>query len=176
MVIGVGASEVRVRDQAPLHAGNVEFEAGWDFARLVAALNDRVYFWPGTADSPIEYGLRHLGRYLSESPAIIKIPTRSLFAINPAPLFCGYNSGSPRCSGGRKSPRGSTTFQSGANCTLGASDVVEVTFEEVARLPSEAEVLLMDSWCPIAATYGQQRQAEPSATANSGVMKAFPDV
>jgi hypothetical protein len=159
MVLVVGGSEVRVRDQSPLHEGNIDFESGWDFARLVEALNNRVYFWPGTADSPIDYGLRHMGRYLNEGPVVVKVPCRRMFALNPNPLFCKFNSGSPRCTGGRKSPRGSATFQSHTDCNLAVSDIVEVTFEGVARLPDETELLTIGEWRRLEPTPSNQQQA-----------------
>ena len=38
----VDGHRVVVRDQSPLAAGHIAFDEGWDLARLVEALNDRV--------------------------------------------------------------------------------------------------------------------------------------
>jgi len=137
----IGAHQVFVRDQAPLHAGNVAFAGGWDLADLVADLNRRVFFWPGGAQGPIAYGQRHFERYADEAPLIIRVRAEALFQVNPerAPLFCRYNSGSPRCNGGRPSPRGPDTFLSAENCLYRPADVVEVTFLDTVVLPPDVE-------------------------------------
>jgi hypothetical protein len=81
---------VSVRDQAPLHPGNMRLEPGWTLSTFVRYLNDRVFFWPGTDRGPISYGARHYERYLSEGPMIIRVRTASIIARNAAtePLFC----------------------------------------------------------------------------------------
>jgi hypothetical protein len=93
----IGAHQVLVRDQAPLHAGNVAFASGWDLADLVADLNRRVFFWPGGAQGPIAYGQRHFARYAAEMPLIIRVRAETLFQTNPerTPLFCHYCHCSP---------------------------------------------------------------------------------
>src|ERR1700733_6242273 len=48
---------LRGRDQAPLHKGNLALPVGYAFESFVASLNERVFFWPGTASGPIGYGL-----------------------------------------------------------------------------------------------------------------------
>jgi hypothetical protein len=145
-VVVVNGAEVRIRDQAPLREGQIAFEPGWNLARLVELLNSLVYFWPGTAQSPSVYGLRHLGRYLNEEPVVLKVPTAEMFRLNPRPLFCRYNSGSPRFTGGRASPRGSATFQAHPEDRLRANQVVEVVFERAASLPEDTQVLAIGEW------------------------------
>ena len=133
---------VSLRDQTPRYEGNIEFEAGWTFAQVIALLNQRVFFWPGTLAGPIDYGTRHYERYEAEQPAVIRVRTRSLLRANPgnSPLFCRYNSGSPRCSGGVRSPRGAATFQTLLTPTdIRLGKVVEVTFVGSACLPDDAE-------------------------------------
>jgi hypothetical protein len=137
----IGAHQVLVRDQAPLHAGNVAFAEGWNLADLVADLNRRVFFWPGGVQGPISYGQRHFARYAVEMPLIIRVRAEALFQSNPerTPLFCRYNSGSPRCNGGRPSPRGPDTFLSAECCQYGPANVVEVTFLDTVMLPPDVE-------------------------------------
>src|SRR6266536_6073616 len=108
----VNGTVVMIRDQDPLHRGNVRLKEGWDFADLVFYLNDHVYFWPGGIYGPIAYGHRHFARYHEEDAAILRVPTRLLFDENAPslPLFSKYNSGAPRCVQGNGSPRGSDTF------------------------------------------------------------------
>ena len=150
--LGDGA-RVYLRDQAPLHEKNIEFTDGWAFPDLVEYLNRRVYFWPGTDRGPIEYGRRHFERYRSEQPVIIRVPFAAVCEVNPerVPSFSAFNSGSPRHSGGRPSPRGPRTFLPCDAFPKGPADVVEVTFEGRVKLPSSAE--LMDTaegeWSPL---------------------------
>jgi len=141
-LITVDGVPVRLRDQTPLFSGNIEYEDGWDFAAVVAHLNRRVFFWPGGESGPIDYGKRHHERYEGEQPAVIRVPTASLLRENRGnpPLFSRFNSGSPRCSGGRKSPRGSRTFLEAKRCDFTASEVVEVTFLNEVVLPDDTVV------------------------------------
>src|SRR5882672_8653746 len=60
--ISVDGEEIAIRDQAPLHQGNMALADGCTFSDFVALLNERVFFWPGSADGPISYGVRHHGR------------------------------------------------------------------------------------------------------------------
>lgn len=132
---------VHVRDQAPLYEGNVRFENGWSFADLLHSLNERVFFWPGSGNGPISYGFRHFLRYLSERPAVLRMRFDDLVAGNPTrpPQFCRFNSGSPRCSGGRGSLRGPSTFLEAHNANFSPSSVVEVTFLDKVSLPGLVE-------------------------------------
>lgn len=133
----VDGSVIIIRDQAPLHPGNTAPQRGWGFAEVVEALNERVFFWPGKAAGPNDYGTRHFERYLDENPVIIRATTAALFECdgNVAPEFCKYNSGSPRCNNGRPSPRGPETFVTADNAPFRASEVVEVTFPRRVVLP-----------------------------------------
>lgn len=131
-----------LRDQAPLYEGNVELTGGWTFSLFLESLNSRVFFWPGQSTGPIDYGLRHFERYRRESPTILRAPLADVLRENPAnsPLLCRFNSGSPRCSGGRKSPRGPDTFLKAPDYTGTAASVVEVTFLRAVSLPSSTQL------------------------------------
>jgi hypothetical protein len=110
---------------------------GWEFERVIEDLNHRVFFWPGTQNGPNDHGRRHFARYLAERPLLIRVSTPDLIAVN-APLkpeFCRYNSGSPRHSNGKPSPRGSNTFVPAAQFAGTSSDVVELTFRGTVLLP-----------------------------------------
>src|SRR5713226_8687082 len=61
---------IYIRDQNPLHAGNIQLLKGWSFEDVIQTLNERVFFWPGTQDGPIAYGVRHFERYANESPVL----------------------------------------------------------------------------------------------------------
>jgi hypothetical protein len=137
-----GTATVSVRDQQPLHAGNIRLESGWRFEDLVQSLNERIFFWPGTHKGPISYGRRHLERYANEAPVILRVSTADLYAANHDvfPLYCRYNSGSPRCSKGRGSPRGPNTFVRSADADYTPARVVEVTFLQQVTLPPLLEV------------------------------------
>jgi hypothetical protein len=128
---------VMLRDQAPLHQGNLLLPAGYTFANFIQRLNGRVFFWPGTSSGPISYGLRHFERYKADKPVILRVQSLALIQANLSvePLYCFYNSGSPRCSGGQKSPRGPDTFLKASQFPRRASQVVEITFNGEITLP-----------------------------------------
>lgn len=148
--LAIDGQSVVIRDQAPLHPGNVALGSDWSFEDLVEALNSRVFFWPGNADSPISYGLRHFARYQNEPTAIIRVRLLDIVAANPDrnALVCRYNSGSPRCNAGRASPRSSATFIPISAAPWRSGEVVEVTFAPDVRLPPTAQVAtsLADGW------------------------------
>jgi len=133
---------IEIRDQEPLVAGNIMLEDGCNFADIVEVLNQRVYFWPGGERGPIEHGLRHFARYREGNPVVLRVPFAALLAANPegAPALCAFNSGAPRCSGGRKSPRGRRTFLCAAAFPRPPSQVVEVTFRDRVALPDGAQL------------------------------------
>ncbi len=145
--ITIGGSPVRVRDQAHLHEGHIEFQGGWDVQRLLQELNRRIFFW---ADAG-QHAINHLERYCEEQPppVILKIPTYELFQHyrllpddnrEPVPFFCMFNSGNPRTVNGRRSPRGPTTFVPAPNALFSPGAVVEVTFLNEAVLPRTTRV------------------------------------
>lgn len=139
--IAVGGRQVLIRDQAPLHPGNCLLQGGYSFEDLVELLNQFVYFWPGTAEGPNDYGKRHFARYAkSEDAVVLRIPTADLFAANPTltPHASAYNSGSPRCSGGRKSPRGPDTFLPFPAFPHTPGKAIELAFEAPVSLPWQA--------------------------------------
>jgi hypothetical protein len=140
--VKIGKTTISIRDQKPLHAGNIRFDAGWGFGDLVEALNALVFFWPGTNAGPISYGKRHFDRYASENPLILRFGANDLFSENKSatPRFCRFNSGSPRCSYGQGSPRGADTFVDCQHAEFSCCKAVEVTFPDAARLPSVVEV------------------------------------
>ncbi len=144
--ITVEGEQVTIRDQAPLHPGNVTLGSNWSFGDLVAELNRFVFFWPGNAISPIGYGLRHFQRYRKEDICILCIPFLDLVSANPRcePFVCRYNSGSPRCSGGKPSPRSAETFRSINRSKLRPGQVVEVAFTPSITLPMSCKVGTLD--------------------------------
>jgi hypothetical protein len=129
---------VIVRDQAPLIQGAIEFEPEWTLARLVAHINEHVFMWPGTVAGPVKSGVNHFARYSSEQPVVLRFPMSHLGSLNPK--FCRYNSGAPRCSGGKYSPRGANTYLPASKFPGTASEVVEVVVEQVLPLPPSVEV------------------------------------
>jgi hypothetical protein len=105
-VISVGSYRILLRDQAPLHVGHFEFEDGWDLGDLVDNLNHLVFFWPGWEHKPVPSGMNYFKRYRSEHPAILRLRFDSLRRYNQErmPVFCKFNSGSPRSYSGRRGP------------------------------------------------------------------------
>ena len=135
-------AEVELRDQDPFFAANVAFDPGHDEGDVLAMLNARVFFWPGGPAGPIEYGVRHFNRYASSKAAVIRVTFGDLLHANSGatPELCAYNSGAPRCSGGRKSPRGAGTFVAAARFPRSPAQVKEVTFVGSVVLPDSTEV------------------------------------
>src|ERR1700704_582135 len=101
---------VQAQDQSPLSEGNIDLRGGWTLRRLIEELDSRVFFWPGDQKGPMPYGQRHFEQYRAEA-LLLRLPFLPLYeSADPKPDFCRFNSGSPRCVGGRKSPRGPDTF------------------------------------------------------------------
>jgi hypothetical protein len=138
----VNGEVVHVRDQHPLHAGNIAFQGSWTFEKLVQEINERVFFWPGSEWWVISYARRHYNRYAAEKPVVLRIPVAELLSRNAGsdPLFCKYNSGSPRWTSGKASPRGPDTFVKCAKASFRASGVVEVSFRSTVKLPGRVEI------------------------------------
>src|SRR5687768_12656928 len=62
---------VLLRDQSPLHEGNIDFAPGGTFADVLADLNRRVFFWPGEEDGTKDYGRRYIQRQLHQRPVVL---------------------------------------------------------------------------------------------------------
>lgn len=140
-VVDTPDGTIALRDQRPLHAGNIEFAEGWGFREVVELLNQFVFFWPGREDGPMDYGRRHFERYREERPVVIRVRTSDVLEVTRRQiLVCGYNSGAPRCSGGKKSPRGPDTFVEPWRFGGTASKVVEVVVPDAMPLPMNVEV------------------------------------
>ncbi len=139
LTLPIESERVLIRDQDPLHEGNCGLAPGFSFEDLVALLNRQVYFWPGDATKPISYGMNHFGRYAkaNEDAVVLVFPTRAVIDANPdaPPRCCQYNSGSPRCVNGRKSPRGPDLFVPMPSFALTPGRVVELTYDAPVDLP-----------------------------------------
>jgi hypothetical protein len=140
--LAVDGIAVVIRDQDPLHEGNVALQGGWTFVDLIRELNKLVFFWPGNRDGPVSYGIRHYERYRDQSPVILRLQLSHLVGTNDgvSPLFCRYNSGAPRCSNGHRSPRGPRTFVSAGDADFTPGRVVEVVFRDCVMLPEAIEI------------------------------------
>ena len=145
---------VRVQSQSPLHEGNIEFEEGWNLPRLLEHLNNLVFFWPGNKEGPIRYGKNHfISASWGAAPVALRIYTRELLACNTetTPLFSRYNSGSPRCVNGRRSPRGSKTFITAGEFEGKSYEAVELAMPKSVSIPLGAEwsLSLSGDWGPL---------------------------
>ena len=137
-----GTFTIEIRDQRPLQRGHVELTGGWSWETFLAAINERVFFWPGNEDGPIDYGRRQIEAYRGSDQIILRVKLFALLAANPGspPYFCKFNSGGPRTVGGRKSPRGPETFLSACRWSDIPSEVAEVSFVKKALLPATTEL------------------------------------
>ncbi|MCB9841597.1 MAG: hypothetical protein H6809_08120 [Phycisphaeraceae bacterium] len=139
---------MHLRDQAPLHPSNMDLRDGMSFPDYIRLLNDRVFFWPGDERGPIPSGRNHFARYREEACQVIVCPTESLFRANDGRRaeFCRFNSGAPRFSGGKAPPRGRQTFRRAFEFDGTASDVIEVTWTDAAKLPADMRVVDPRRW------------------------------
>lgn len=125
-----------LRDQ-PIHAGNIDFAPGFGMADLLALINGHVFFWPKFKE--------HFANKYGDN-ALIRCRLADLEKTNPkkTTLCCRYNSGAPRMSGGKKSPRGPNLFEPLSGVAY--CKVVEVAFHGDVRLPDNYEVFMPDEW------------------------------
>jgi len=139
--VAINGTTVCIRDQDPLYRGKMALERGWSFEDFIELLNHHVFFWVGWDHEPVGAGLRHFNRYRHERPVVLRVRFADLVDANAdvVPLFCKYNSGSPRCSYGSPSPRGSRTFVSAQDALFSPSKVVEVVFPGSVTLPDGTE-------------------------------------
>jgi len=151
LMVWRGPFRITLRDQLPLQRGHVQLCGGWTRSDLIEALNARVFFWPGNADEPIAHGTRLMSAYATQDEAVLRIPFRTLLAANPAkpPEFCAYNSGAPRTTAGRKSPRGPAIFTTAARWAFPLSRVVEVAFVRGVALPPDTMIKTGSNWVPL---------------------------
>lgn len=140
LTVIVDDDSIDLRDQQPLYEGKASLEGGWTFADLIRTLNEHVFFWPGWTHKPVDCGTSHFEKYESDGPVIFRVRTEDMLAINHAePFFCKYNSGSPRTTQGKGSPRGPNTFVRCHEAAYTASNVVELTYRGAATLPDHLE-------------------------------------
>jgi len=146
--VKIGGNTLMIRDQSPLHEGNMTLPKDYSFSDFIKYLNGHVFFWPGDEDSPIPYGQRHFERYKHQKPAIIRIEISALLAINTEPYFSKCNSGSPRCSKGKGVPRGPNTFVTCDSAPYTAGQVKELVFKDHINLGAvwEYQVLGQKRW------------------------------
>lgn len=140
--------EIIIRDQRPLHAGNIAFMDGLTMPEFIRSLNSRVFLWPGRESGPIPHGLRHFQRYKHERPVVLRFPMNEIVSQSGV-AFCRYNSGSPRCTHGQKSPRGISTFLSHTTAPFGAAAVVEVTCDRVLLSEKTEASHDLRTWIPL---------------------------
>ena len=152
--ISINGCSVILCDQAPLYSKNAQFIEGWSLSEFIAYLNEFVFFWAGSEKGPVDYGVHHFERYYPEGPLIVRVRMMSLCCENPntEPLFCRYNSGSPRWSGGKPSPRGPDTFSTANDSEFTAGSVKEVVFRGSITIPNDCEYSpsIYGPWSPLA--------------------------
>ena len=146
----VDDDNIVLTDQRPLTEGNIDFQGDWVVADLIEAVNKRVFFWRGDHSGLLMKDRGHYGSYneRGEQLAFLRIPFADAVAIadNSVPEYCRYNSGGPRCSGGKKSPRGPGTFVEARQADFTLGKVREVVFQDVFHLPTSTEVCF-GNWC-----------------------------
>jgi hypothetical protein len=145
--LALATSAPLLQSQRLLIEKNIRFEAGWKMPNLLERLNTLVFFWPGTKSGPIQKGRDHGPS--TDGPGdtmTLRVPAREAFIVGK-PLFCKYNSGSPRHTSGRPSPRGPDTFLTEVDFRWTPSKVAEVVFEHDFALPSSTQVFDQEKGC-----------------------------
>lgn len=137
-----GEHVIVLRDQSALRPGQMELSLSLE--DFVAELNRRVFFWPGDRDQPNSYGCNFSAAYRrrGENVVSLRVDFLELLTANPgaSPYFCRFNSGAPRTSAGKRSPRGPDTFQTADEWQGPPWRVAEVSFFSKVVLPDTAEV------------------------------------
>ena len=143
----IGDDVIVLTDQKPLVEGNIEFQGGWEIGDLVESINYRVFFWRGTENGLLYGDRRQFGTYRGRGAGLVflRIPFRDAVKENGDPKFCRFNSGGPRCTGGRKSPHGPSTFATAENADFTLGKVREVVFENEFSIPQSCKICF-DGW------------------------------
>ena len=138
----IDGRRVVIRDNKPLRPGSLDLRGGWAFEDLLENLNSRVFLWPGTECGPIKRGVHHFERYASEGEVfVLRIPLHDLVSHNSRRRLyvTGCNSGSARHQQGKPVARGPETFQTPETADFRPSQVIELSYVDVADLPPSSE-------------------------------------
>ncbi len=138
VALDINGLKVYVRDQQPItRALDRCLTDNWTREDFIHFLNQRVFTWPNLKRLNI-----HFGRYASEKPVILRLPTLDVIKLNPAPLITNLNSGATRCIPKYRGapPRGKDTFKSIENYDGNPSSIAEVTFINECVLPDMIEI------------------------------------
>jgi len=121
---------VYLRDQAPLHPGNVRLTGGWTFADLVEELNNHVFFWPAGRGGPSVYAKRLEAKYAGQGQVAMCFRSENLIRLNRSRFrVCSCNSGAPRCNPHvGKADRGPATLAKPADYPGTPGTVIEAAF------------------------------------------------
>lgn len=138
--ISIGEDVFRIRDQRPISLKVLgrSLTENWDTRKFILTLNQRVFMWP-----TIKRLNSHFGRYIAESPSIIRASTREVLEINGCVEFARLNTGATRCShhyNGDAPTRGEGTFLLAEDIEYSHAEIAEVTFPVECILPKQIEI------------------------------------
>ena len=140
----IGHDQVVLTDQRPLTVGNCDFQDEWEVGDLVESVNRRVFFWRGDHNGLLSKDRGHFATYSKRGNELVflRILFKDAVAMteNSVPEYCRFNSGGPRCSGGKKSPRGPKTFVEADHADFTLGRIREVVFRDVFHLPKSTEI------------------------------------
>lgn len=137
VLLQIDGHRVVINDQAPLNSKNIELFGFMSDRDLIEFVNRLVFFWPGTAEGPVNRGANFVDHYRDRGRTVLKIPTRELIDLNGEPLLCHFNFGAPRMQHGNPFPRSRDFFQTCDRFPRTAGKVVEVAFGSSVRLPAQ---------------------------------------
>ena len=145
-------AHIGLGDQRPLcrNRNQMCLDGGWEFEKFLQELNRRVFFFPGTPDRLPRNCEDFIRRKEANKLqlAILRIPTMLLINENrdKLPEFCKHNSGAPRMTNGRRSPRGPNTFVNEKTASFTSSQVKEVSLIGSVFLPKSTTLRRAAGW------------------------------
>ena len=143
MTIRIESRSVVLRNQRALNPSALLLPPGCSLDDYIAFLNERAYFWPGTASGPIDDGLRLWASHIAGNPpAIIRVPSMSLVDANGCATMqvADCNTGASWMEGGRKSYRAPTRCRPVEEFSGDPEAIAEVSFHHAVRLPRCTQV------------------------------------
>lgn len=143
MTVQIGDQLVVLRNQRALDPSALSLPPECSVDDYVMFLNQRAYFWPGTAGGPVDDGVRMLASHVNGWPAaIIRVPSTSLVDANSHVMLqvADCNTGASWIERGRKSYRAPRRSQPIEAYSGDPESITEVSFCHAARLPRCAQI------------------------------------
>jgi len=143
MTIRIDDRSVVLRNQRALDPCALALPADCSLGDYIAFLNERAYFWPGTASGPVDDALRLWASHAAgDPPAVVRVPSLWLVDANgdAALQVADCNTGASWMEGGRKAYRAPRRCRHVVDFSGDPEAVNEVSFRHAVRLPRSTQV------------------------------------